>query len=250
MKRYVYVSFLVLLGFTISSFVVQAQDNQESVNNQNQTQNSNPAEATQLKANIINVLLNDFSSAEDWRAFATSPLYETTTRKIRQVGPIQDVFDPNSLTEEEKLRFVEKENYVLGVKGYFNKKGFDRVEIKPPHEYVITGLGRHLSVWVLSRNYNHTLYVKLRDFRNKIYKLKLGKLNYLGWKKHTVTLPGWLPQSIRYSLLDQNLRFVSLFIVADNYEPIGTYYFYFDELQVKVDRTDLGYPGSQIKDIW
>ncbi len=107
------------------------------------------------KADVQDVLLNDFESSEDWRAFSTTPLGITKVRKTIQLGPIEDVFNPKELSEEEKTRFKDglkdpkTANNVLGVKTFFKERGFDRVEIKPPHEYLIKGLGRQFSVWFL-----------------------------------------------------------------------------------------------------
>ena len=200
--------------------------------------------------NLVDVVLNDFENAEDWTAFSTSPL-EVTKAQVRiQRGPIEDTYDPQNLSAAEKQLFVAGQNRVLGVKGYIKDRGFDRIEVKPPHAYLIKGIGRQLSVWVLGRNFNHTLYAKLKDYAGRIYKLKMGRLNFFGWRKLTIPIPGWLPQSARYSLFNKHLKFVSLFMESGEREPRGTYFFYLDQLTMKVDRTEGGYPGSQMTDLW
>lgn len=216
---------------------------QETTGNNNDT-------GTGAQSTLEDILLNDFENAEDWRAFATSPLGITKIKKVVQQGPIEDVFNPDELSAEEKERFKPGVNHILGTKTYIKDRGFDRVEIRPPHEYIIKGIGRQISVWALGRNYRHTLYVKMRDYKGNVHKLRLGRLNYLGWRKLTVTIPGWLPQSTRYSLLDKNLHFVSLFVESDPHETYGDFYFYVDDLRIKVDKTDMVYPGSLIKDTW
>ena len=138
----------------------------------------------------------------------------------------------------------------MGIKTHFEDRGFDRVEFKPPHEYKINGKARQFSVWVLGRNFRHTLYIKVRDYRGKIHKLRLGRLNFFGWRKMTTVVPGWLPQSTRYSLLGRNLRFISLFVVSDHHEPRGSFYFYVDGLKALIDRAEQNYPGSEIRDSW
>ncbi len=198
--------------------------------------------------------LENFSDAEDWRAKSTTPLGITKTKKLVQRGPITAADNPN-----EKMpgqcpvtdKACETDpNMILGVKTYFNDRGFDRVEVYPPHEFVIKGKARQFSVWVLGRKYRHTLSIKLRDYRGKLHKLRLGRLDYFGWRKLTVTVPGWLPQSTRYSMIDKNLHFVSLYVTSDVHEVPGTFYFYMDNLNVLVDRTESVYPGSEIKDNW
>lgn len=199
---------------------------------------------------IRTLLLNDFEAAEDWRAYATSPLGTTKIKKIIQRGYIEDVFNPKELSDEERNKFQPGSNHVLGVKTYFKEKGYDRVEVKPPQEYSIRGIGRQFSVWALGRSFRHTLFVKVRDYTGRIHHLRLGRLDYLGWRKLTVTVPGWIPQSTRYALLDRNLRFVSLFVTSDYHEVQGEFYFYLDELTMKVDKTEMDYPGSEITDTW
>ena len=110
--------------------------------------------------NLVDKVLNDFDNAEDWRASATSPLGDTKIQKKIQVGPIEDLYDPTNLTAEEKALFIPEQNYVLGVKTYFKDMGFDRVEVKPPHNYVVKGIAKQLSVWVLGRNFNHNIYAE------------------------------------------------------------------------------------------
>jgi len=199
-------------------------------------------------------LLENFEEAEDWIARSTTPLGETMVMKIVQRGDIRAPDDENMRPPEEESLSANQDpqnpNHILGVKTWFNERGFDRVEVKPPHEYVIKGKARQFSIWVLGRNFNHTLSIKLRDYRGKIHKITIGKLNFFGWRKMTVTVPGWLPQSTRYALLNKNLQFVSLFVTHDLHEPPGVFYFYMDGLKVLVDKAEQNYPGSEIKDNW
>ena len=209
-------------------------------------------DATQKKASEVleDIILNDFENAEDWKAVSTTPMGETKIKKVIQVGPIEDVYNPNDITADEKSRFVDGQNHVLGVKTFYVDRGFDRVEVKPPHEYIVQGIARQMSVWALGRQFRHTLFVKLRDYRGELHQLRVGRLDFFGWRKMSITIPGWLPQSTRYALLDKNLHFVSLFTVSDKKEVPGQFYFYVDDLRMKIDKTDTDYPGSQIKDIW
>lgn len=247
LNKLVAITFITALVavFSTATYAQGATDNNNDANNTNTDD-----KGQQNQSRLEFFPLNDFESAEDWRAFSTSPLGSTKIKKVIQRGPIQDVFNPGNLSEEEKAKFTPGDNHVLGIKGYIKDRGFDRIEVKPPHEYVVKGLGRQLSVWALGRNFRHTLYVKMRDYRGRIHKLRLGRLDYLGWRKLTVTIPGWLPQSTRYSMLDKNLHFVSLFIQSDNHEVAGQFYFYVDELSMLVDKTEMKYPGSLIKDTW
>nr|WP_167884270.1 flagellar filament outer layer protein FlaA [Leptospira idonii] len=194
------------------------------------------------------VVLDDFEEAEDWRVKSTTPLGETKTLKLVQRGLIKDVFDDKTVPDSGGDK-IEK-NHILGVKTHFASKGFDRVELLPPHEFIIKGKVRQISVWVLGRKYRHTLYAKFRDYKDTTHNVRLGKLDFFGWRKLTATIPGFIPQSTRFALLDKNLHFVSLFVTSDVHEVAGDFYFYVDDLQVRTDRSESKYPGSEIKDNW
>jgi hypothetical protein len=206
------------------------------------------------------VTLEDFEMAEDWRAKSTSPLGETKTLKMIQRGLIKDVFDENSTPDaydiktgtysDAKQEERVGKNHILGVKTYFASRGFDRVEVSPPQEYIIKGKARQVSVWVLGRKYRHTLFAKFRDYKGNTHNIRLGRLDFFGWRKLTAPIPGFVPQSSRFSILDKNIRFVSLFVTSDAAEPAGDFYFYVDDLEIKTDKQESVYPGFEVKDNW
>ncbi|MDH4262097.1 MAG: flagellar filament outer layer protein FlaA [Spirochaetia bacterium] len=245
---------LITMFLGLWSVYAQAGGQQPQTNTGNQATDANQTnQASQAKNStsvLEDILLNDFENAEDWKAVSTTPLGDTKIKKVIQVGPIEDAANPGDITADEKSRFVDGQNHVLGVKTFYVDRGFDRVEVKPPHEYIVHGIARQMSVWALGRQFRHTLFVKLRDYRGELHTLRIGRLDFFGWRKMSITIPGWLPQSTRYALLDKNLHFVSLYTVCDKKEVPGEFYFYVDDLRMKVDKTDTEYPGSQIKDIW
>jgi len=243
-------SAVAALVFVLAGFIyAQQQQQQQQPQQKAQPKKEEPKKA-ESKSALFDMMINDFEESEDWRAFSTTPIGTTKIKKVVQMGPIEDKYNPNNLTQEEKNQFVAGKNHVLGIKTFVNDRGFDRVEVKPPHENIIKGIGRQIDVWALGRKFRHTLYVKLRDYRGRLHKLRVGRLDYLGWRKLSVTVPGWLPQSPRFALLDKNLHFVSLFVQSDVKEIGGDFYFYVDNLSMKVDKTDEDYPGSLIKDTW
>jgi hypothetical protein len=198
--------------------------------------------------------------AEDWKAKSTSPLGETKTLKMIQRGLIKDVFDEKSTPDaydvktgsysDAKQEERIGKNHILGVKTYFANRGFDRVEVAPPQEFIIKGKARQVSVWVLGRKYRHTLFAKFRDYKGNTHNIRLGRLDFFGWRKLTAPIPGFVPQSTRFSVLDKNIRFVSLFVTSDVNEPAGEFYFYVDDLEIRTDKQESLYPGFEVKDNW
>ena len=208
---------------------------------------------------IVTDWLNNFEDCEDWRAVATCPLGETKIRKypgkprpMKDGQPVNEAGEPGEFadeTVEDETGIVHKNAFVLGVKTYFMDRGFDRVEVFPPNEYIIRGRAKEVKVWVLGRKFRHTLYVKLRDYRGNIHKLKMGRLDFWGWREMSAIIPGWLPQSANYAIMDRNLHFVSFFVEHDIYEPPGPFYFYLDQFRVVTDLSE--FTGDEnIRDNW
>ena len=198
-------------------------------------------------------LIEDFENAEDWVAYSTTPVGETRSQRMVQVGDIKSTSDDIPPREGEAYSINQRPNnpnHILGIKTYFNYSGIDRVEIKPPQELMMRGIVKQFSVWVLGRGYRHSLYVKVRDYRNKIHRLNMGSLNFLGWRKMIVIVPTSIRQPTKYGRKSQRLRFVSLFVESNIHEKAGIFYFYVDGLKAIIDRSGLQYPGSEIRDNW
>jgi hypothetical protein len=211
------------------------------------------------KTGLIVDWLNDFEDCEDWRAVSTCPIGETKIRKyagkpypMKDGQPVNDKGEPGEFPDtspEEEGNIVHQNKYVLGVKTYFMDRGFDRVEVFPPNEYIIRGKAKEIRVWVLGRKFRHTLYVKLRDYKGDIHKLKIGRLDFWGWREMSVIIPGWLPQSSNYAVMDKNLHFVSFFVESDKFEAPGPFYFYLDQFRVVTDLSEFT-GDDRIKDNW
>jgi len=251
------IGFIMLL-FGAGGYNLKAQQGNEAKDEKKAA----PATTTDTKKKqdgLVTDWLNDFESCEDWRANATCPIGDTKIRKIpgkpRPVNengqPVNESGQPGEFANEEtdENGISHKNEYVLGVKTYFMDRGFDRVEAFPPNEYIIRGKAKEIKVWVLGRKFRHTLFVKLRDYRGQIHKIKIGRLDFWGWKEMSVIVPGWLPQSSTYALLDRNLHFVSFFVECDTYEVPGVFYVYLDQFRVITDLSE--FTGDEsIKDTW
>jgi len=222
------------------NIVVQAQEAQQAQQQKKQ------------QTGLVEDWMDDFEACEDWRAMATCPIGETKIRKIPgKPRPIDEngneVNYPDTITDENGITHENK--YVLGVKTYFMDRGFDRVEVFPPNEYIVRGKAKEIKVWALGRKFRHTLFVKLRDYKGAIHKIKIGRLDFWGWREMSVIVPGWLPQSPGYALLDKNLHFVSFYVESDIYEVPGTFYFYLDNFRVITDLSEFT-GDTSIRDNW
>jgi len=255
MKREVKALFIPVLIGLLVILVGDLNIQVNAQNAQNQPAGTQQGQSQKKQDGLVEDWLNDFEDCEDWRAVATCPLGDTKIRKIpgkpqivKDDGTVEDPKDPPiNLTDDNGV--THKSDNVLGVKTYFIDRGNDRVEVFPPNEYIIRGKAKEFKVWALGRKFRHTLYVKVRDYRGNVHKLKVGRLDYWGWRELSVVVPGWLPQSATYAMLDKNLHFVSFFVESDQYEVPGTFYTYLDNFRVITDLSEFT-GDSSIKDTW
>ncbi|MDR0526430.1 MAG: flagellar filament outer layer protein FlaA [Spirochaetaceae bacterium] len=141
---------------------------------------------------------------------------------------------------EESLNMAD--NKVLGVKVDFLRRGNASVYITTTRPISVEGITKTVSVWVAGRNYNHRLYLLLNDSRGKYFELYMGRLNYQGWKKLTVSVPpqqangdnGIIQNDFHYTS-SGGISIVGFRIDVDPMEAYGTYYAYFDDLRVVTD---------------
>lgn len=148
--------------------------------------------------------------------------------------------DKAPLEEEAGLNIPDQ--YVLGTKVDFLRRGHTSVTISPIRPIPIEGITKTISVWVVGRNYNHELKLLLQDYFGRPFELYLGKLNFQGWKKLTVAIP---PQALdgingivqrNYHYNNQlGIKITGFRIDCDPMEAYGTYYVYFDDLRAVTD---------------
>ena len=137
-------------------------------------------------------------------------------------------------------KIVDK--YVLGVKTEFYTRGYNEIFITAKRPIPIEGITKTISVWVAGRNYNHILWVELKDFFGNSFELPMGKLNFQGWKKLSVAIPPQNPDG-RTGIVQRNfhytshmgLKIVGFRIECDPDEAFGTYYIYLDDLRAVTD---------------
>jgi hypothetical protein len=187
------------------------------------------------------VSIDRFESAGFWDASISSDEGIVTSRLFegRPAGSAADpVADPRYVGQDPKL--IDK--YVLGVKTEFYTRGYNQISINAKRPVPIEGITKTITVWVAGRNYNHILWIELRDFFGNNFELPMGKLNFQGWKKLSVAIP---PQNAdgRTGIVQRNFHFASHMglkvvgfrIECDPEEAFGSYYLYLDDMRAVTD---------------
>ena len=136
---------------------------------------------------------------------------------------------------EQMSNIAETDRYVLGSKVMFFRRSKSTVAIFPVRPIPIEGITKTISVWVVGRNFNHTLKVIVADYFNQRREITMGKLNFMGWKQMTAAIPPSIVQDEYHFAADRGLKVVALKIEFDLMESYGTYYAYFDDLRAITD---------------
>lgn len=139
---------------------------------------------------------------------------------------------------KEKVAIEEdsdSDENVIGAKVYFFRRGVMNFTLSPIRPLPIEGITKTISVWVAGRNANHEMDMLLLDSTGKKVVLPMGKLNFSGWKKLTVTIPSNIMQVKKYYGNIDGIQLAGFKIRCDIDETYGRYYVYFDDIRAVTD---------------
>ncbi len=143
--------------------------------------------------------------------------------------------DKQPLEVEEDADVVESDEYVLGVKAEFFRRGNTTLSILANRPLVVPGIAKTISVWVVGRNFNHELSVVVQDHFGNRAVLSLGKLNFSGWRELSVAVPTNIEQRNVHYNDRMGLQILGFVVRPALLESFGSYYIYFDGLRVETD---------------
>ena len=177
------------------------------------------------------VSVTKFEDAGFWRSSMNSDMGLVSIRRIASDGSL----DKEPVEGEQEAGIEESDQYVLGAKVSFYKRGFTDVVITPSRPIPVEGITKTVSVWVVGRNTRHTLKLILSDqFGNKA-EITMGELNFTGWKKLTVAVPPSIVQRDYHYSNRMGIKIEGFRIIFDPMETYGRYYVYLDDLRVVTD---------------
>ena len=176
------------------------------------------------------IAVSKFEDAAFW--YAAMPLDMGVSEVKRLEG---SPLGKAPIADETALGIKEDDKYVLGAKTAFFHRGASYFSVHPLNPIPVEGIVKTLSVWVVGRNYNHTLKILFDDFRGQAQELTVGTLNFIGWKKMTVAVPPNILQTEHHYTYRSGIRITGLKIDCDPMDAFGTYYIYFDNLRAVTD---------------
>ena len=143
--------------------------------------------------------------------------------------------DKQPIEAEQEAGLEITDEYVLGVKTAFFKRGATTISIEPSRPLAVPGIVKTLSVWVVGRNFNHRLSVVVSDYFGNRMVLNMGTLNFSGWKKLTVAVPPGIRQRSAHYHTETGLQILGFVIEPAMMEAFGTYYVYLDDMRAVTD---------------
>ena len=183
------------------------------------------------------------TAADDSSALSDQEYKEVTVEDFEST-PYSDKDISITKTKDQSSSLSVRSEYAAPIrnsKKYLGVKVHGRVgdwaTIVPPRELAIADHCQSISAWIYGKNFSGELFLILKDADGQVKKLSFGKLNFLGWRKLSITLPKDFAQEDKY--LSQPRK---IYIVMIQYNPGRTTqlkendwdYFYIDDISAKV----------------
>lgn len=146
-------------------------------------------------------------------------------------GPLEK----EAIEDEETYGLGEADENVVGAKVSFYRRGVIDFTMKPIRPLPIEGITKTISVWVAGRNSNHTMELLVSDHFGNDAVIPMGKLNFSGWKKLTVTIPPHIKQRDYHYNNRMGLSIDGFNVNCAIDETYGRYYIYFDDIRAVTD---------------
>ena len=185
------------------------------------------------------VSLDKFETEGTWKAFISSDEGVITSRLFTGSPAAKQ-----PIPDEEGMNIPDDK--VLGARIDFYRRGHNSFTITAAKPLPVEGITKTVSVWVAGRNFNHSLFLLVKDYWGNDFELYMGRLNHTGWKQMTVAIPpqntdgknGIIQKDYHYA--DRlGMRIVGFRVECDPEDAYGSYYVYFDDLRAVTDLYDL-----------
>lgn len=139
------------------------------------------------------------------------------------------------------VRSETNTNQCLAVKGGFDRKGYNVIEVFPVKNGTnlspipMTGKVENIHVWVWGGNFKWRLEMHLEDYRGYRHRVDMGWLDYVGWRNLRVDVPDRIPQAEKYIPRTKNLSLVKFVLYAHPAERPDVFYVFFDRIKIHTD---------------
>jgi hypothetical protein len=146
----------------------------------------------------------------------------------------------------------------LGILGNFTRPGYNWVDVYPvaanedgeeaAFEIPLPGRVQNLDLWIWGANLNFYLDAYVRDYQGVVHVIRMGDLNFKGWKNLRVPIPSNIRQSKRVLPNFAGLRFVKFRLWTRPAEQMGDFYVYLDQFKILSDTFESFFDGDDLAD--
>lgn len=216
--------------------------------------------ADEINENIETVVVDDFDSATTLKGSQRAWFWYLRGSKFA----VEESLDCKLIEGYPDTLFTKKQAegkdlHVLGIKGSFNRKGYNYFEVIPvtkdesgkivSRPIELPGLVKTIDLWVWGSNFDYYIEIFLLDSRGVNHRLKLGELTFEGWKNLSVKVPSYIPQSRRYIPKHEALYLTKIVIWTRPNERVNDFFVYFDHLKVNTDSFISKFDGDEMAEI-
>ncbi len=110
----------------------------------------------------------------------------------------------------------------------------------------LPGKVKALSVWVLGRGSDYTLEAWVQDWKGSTHVLKMGSVNFVGWRPLSAKVPANVPQDIDTYPQTKNLVLTKLVLRSKPTANTEKVVIFFDAVKVLTDMYDVHFDGADV----
>lgn len=137
----------------------------------------------------------------------------------------------------------------LQVRGTASQTGIQRIRIRLPAN-LRTRICRSILLSVLGNAGKETIFVLVRSLDRKYYLIRLGVINFSGWRKLQVTVPRWITQKTHRLKEKRGLSLQELLILPHSERTVADVDLGLDTLAVVEDIGEELFLGIELTDLW
>lgn len=194
---------------------------------------------------------------------------QTDAQKLPEVELLPKAGNNAQLCRPQNLANDETNKRCLGLRFKFIYPGNNVVALVPPETKKVVrvldqldennkpkvqettgiklpGKVKALSVWVLGRGNDYTLEAWVQDWKGTTHVLKMGSVNFVGWRPLSAKVPVGVPQDIDTYPQTKNLVLTKLVLRSKPTANTEKVVIFFDSIKVLSDVYDVHFDGADV----
>ncbi len=151
----------------------------------------------------------------------------------------------------------EKDLQVMAITAAFTRQGYNYIDIIPVKDgedgevvhnpLQLTGRVKTIDLWILGTQFDYYLEVHVRDCKGVFHVLRMGDLNFKGWKNLKADIPTTIPQYTDFKgVITTGLELVKFRIWTTPYEDVSEYYVFIDQIKILTDDFVTRFDGDDL----